>query len=170
MYIRSVTEADISSLAKLAQTVYSDTFGSGMSEVELVEALETRSEEYFRSVLDKDTILIAQDNGKLLGFIQFGEPTYDSIETTDADLELNKIYIDKDQQGKGIGKQLMEAMLSHDRLKNIENIYLDVYAQNEKALGLYTKYGFETIEKVPFKVKGKILGYDLLMKKSFSSL
>lgn len=166
MTIRVANASDIPALARLARETYIETFGQTMSQEELVQALESRSEEYFRSVFDKDTILIAEENNQLIGFIQFGEVTYDTIQASDSDLELNKIYVDKFQQGRGIGKQLMEAMLSHERSQNIKNIYLDVYAQNDKAIGLYTKYGFEIIGKTPFEVDGKVLGYDLLMKRS----
>lgn len=98
MLIREATVNDIPLLAKLAQETYTETFGRTMTKDELIKALESRSEKYFKSVLGKDTIL-------------------------------------------------------------------DVYAENEKALGLYKKYGFKIIGKTPFKVKGKILGYDLLMKR-----
>ncbi len=166
MTIRAANPIDIPALAKLAQETYTDTFGHTMSQDELAQALDSRSEAYFRSVLGTDTLLVAEEGRQIIGFIQFGKVSYESIKTTDSDIELNKIYVDKSKQGKGIGKQLMEAMLSHDRLKDVKNIYLDVYAENEKAAGLYTKYGFEVIGKTPFKVEGKILGYDLLMKRT----
>lgn len=140
-----------------------------MSKNELQYALQLRSEGYFHSIIDKDIILVAEDNNKLIGFIQFGEVTYDSIQTTDRDIELNKIYVEKKYQSKGIGKKLMEAMLSHDRLAEIENIYLDVFTENEKAIGLYTKYGFKIIGKTAFEVNGQILGYDLLMRREHNT-
>ncbi len=93
MIIRDATQNDIQSLAKLAQETYSDTFGHTMSSDELENALKSRSEEYFNSILHNETILVAEHNNSLLGFIQFGYVTYDSIQTTDKDIELNKIYI-----------------------------------------------------------------------------
>ncbi len=59
----------------------------------------------------------------------------------------------------------MEAMLSHNRLTEVENIYLDVFTENENAIGLYKKFGFKTVGKTPFVVDNKIVGYDLLMKR-----
>lgn len=164
--VRPAKKEDISSIAQLAQEVYTQTFGSGMTHEELQEALETRSESYFQSIFTRDTILLAEDRNVLIGFIQFGAVTINNINVREKDIELNKLYIRADQQGKGIGKLLMEAMLNHDRLENVSNIYLDVFTKNDKAIGLYQKYGFKTVGKTPFKVDGKILGYDLIMKKS----
>jgi ribosomal protein S18 acetylase RimI-like enzyme len=165
MIIRSVTLIDIPHLVNLAQKTYSDTFGHTMSKEELQHALDERSEEYFLSIMNQDVVLVAENSRQLVGFVQFGNVTYNTASPTDSDIELNKIYVEKSYQGKGIGKKLIEAMLSHDRLAGVENIYLDVFAKNEKAIGLYKKYGFQIIGKTPFKIKGQILGYDLLMKR-----
>jgi diamine N-acetyltransferase len=165
MIIHELIQTDIPALARLAQKTYILAFGQTMTKEELQDVLKLRSEDYFRSNINKDTILVAYEKKKLLGFIQFGKADYDSIETTDKDIKLDKIYVDSNNQGKGIGKQLMDAMLTHKRLEGIENIYLDVFGANQKAFKLYEKYGFKVIGKIPFKVNGKIIGYDLLMKK-----
>lgn len=164
MTIRQATIETIPQLTKLAQETYLATFGDTMTDDEKIEALKTRDEAYFRTAIQSDTILVAIGNKQLMGFIQFGAVTYDSIDSTDQDIELNKIYIDIRHQGKGIGKALMEAMMNHPKLDKIKNIYLDVYDNNEKAIALYEKYGFKTIGKTPFELNGKIVGYDLLMK------
>ena len=166
MKIRKARLSDLPELALLAQETYSVTFGHTLSKEELGKALQTRSEEYFQSRLNKDIILVAEIDGVLRGFIQFGNPAYEGINFDKGDVELNKIYVDQKFQGKGIGKGLMEAMLSQSRSKRAPHIYLDVYAENEKAIRLYKKYGFKIIGKTPFKVDDKIVGYDLLMKRS----
>jgi len=165
MIVRDIGINDIPVVAKLAIKTYKNAFGETMSEKELQKSLKSRDESYFRSVIDKDIIIIAQDDDQIIGFIQFGTVSYDSFPTSNKDMELKKIYIDKNYQGKGIGKKLMNAMLTHNRLNDIENIYLDVFAKNEEALGLYKKFGFQVIGKTPFKVDGKIIGHDLLMKR-----
>ncbi|MBA3724326.1 MAG: GNAT family N-acetyltransferase [Candidatus Levybacteria bacterium] len=169
MIVREASQQDIPTLAILAQETYKATFGHTLTNEELTEAFKSRSEDYFYHILNTDTILVVEDKNKLLGYIQFGAVTYESVESTDNDIELNKIYIDKNYQGKGIGKVLMKSMFEHPRLDRIENIYLDVFDENKKAIGLYEKYGFKRIGKTPFKLDGKIVGYDLLMKRSKKS-
>lgn len=165
MIIRNIVQNDLPHLAKLAQDTYAETFGHTLTENELEEALKTRSTEYFSSIMDKDVILVAEIDSTLAGFIQFGHPSYKDLSFEKGDIELNKVYVNQAFQGQGLGKQLMEAMLTHSRAKDARNIYLDVFTENDKAINMYKKFGFEIIGKTPFEINGEILGYDLLMKK-----
>ena len=70
----------------------------------------------------------------------------------------------------GVGKTLMDAMLAHPRLRETHIIYLDVFAENEKATSLYKKYGFKMIGRTPFTLNGKIVGYDEIMKCSRNTI
>lgn len=48
-------------------------------------------------------------------------------------------------QGKGVGSRLLGAVLEvADNWMNLRRVELTVYADNEAALGLYRKFGFET--------------------------
>ncbi|QRK86668.1 GNAT family N-acetyltransferase [Pseudomonas granadensis] len=48
-------------------------------------------------------------------------------------------------QGKGVGSQLLAAALEvADNWMNLHRVELTVYADNEEAIGLYRKFGFET--------------------------
>jgi putative acetyltransferase len=48
-------------------------------------------------------------------------------------------------QGKGVGSMLLAAALEvADNWMNLRRVELTVYADNEAAIGLYRKFGFET--------------------------
>ncbi|MHC8306004.1 GNAT family N-acetyltransferase [Pseudomonas sp. PB3P13] len=48
-------------------------------------------------------------------------------------------------QGKGVGSRLLAAALDvADNWMNLQRVELSVYADNEAAIGLYRKFGFET--------------------------
>lgn len=49
----------------------------------------------------------------------------------------------KDHQGKGVGSQLMQAAITWARHHNLYRLQLQVHLQNERALSLYKKFGFE---------------------------
>ena len=50
-------------------------------------------------------------------------------------------------QGKGYGKKIMEYIFNHERIKNIDNIYLTVDKVNYIAISLYKKYNFYIVEE-----------------------
>ena len=57
------------------------------------------------------------------------------------------ICILENYQGKGYGKKIMEYIFNHERIKNIDNIYLTVDKINDIAINLYKKYNFYIIEE-----------------------
>jgi ribosomal protein S18 acetylase RimI-like enzyme len=57
------------------------------------------------------------------------------------------ICILENYQGKGYGKKIMEYIFNHEKIKNIDNIYLTVDKINYIAISLYKKYNFYIIEE-----------------------
>lgn len=57
--------------------------------------------------------------------------------------EINYIYVDKSKRGLGISLKLMDAFLND--LNGVESISLEVSKENEVAINLYKKYGFEIV-------------------------
>ena len=50
-------------------------------------------------------------------------------------------------QGKGYGTKMMEYILNHEKIKNIDKIYLTVDKINTIAVNLYKKYNFYIVEE-----------------------
>ena len=50
-------------------------------------------------------------------------------------------------QGKGYGKKIMEYIFNHEKIKNIDKIYLTVDKINTGAIYLYHKFKFSIIEE-----------------------
>ena len=57
------------------------------------------------------------------------------------------ICILENYQGKGYGKKIMEYIFNHEKIKNIDKIYLTVDKINDIAIRLYKKYNFYIIEE-----------------------
>jgi putative acetyltransferase len=54
------------------------------------------------------------------------------------------ISVHEDWQGKGVGKELMRAIVDlADNWLNLTRLELEVYADNEAAIRLYERFGFE---------------------------
>ena len=70
------------------------------------------------------------------------------------------ITVLKDYWGNGIGSHLMEMMIDFAKVKDIEVIYLEARADNERAIKLYERFGFVKKGEIDkfFKVNEKYFG------------
>src|ERR1700756_4154879 len=57
--------------------------------------------------------------------------------------ELKRLYIFYRFHGSGLGRRLMEDVLSFARQKNSETIWLQVHEANNHAIEFYKRFGFE---------------------------
>jgi ribosomal protein S18 acetylase RimI-like enzyme len=162
--IRPAVPSDVAALSALATRTWSDAFGHSVSvEEEAVELKETRSETYFLGALREETILVAEENGALLGYAQFGDVDIPEVEARPGDQELHRIYVETELQGQGLGRALMKAALEHPRLAEASRVYLQVWEQNEQARGLYESLGFKTVGTTTFTVGSREIVQDLVM-------
>ncbi|MEI7603711.1 MAG: GNAT family N-acetyltransferase [bacterium] len=60
---------------------------------------------------------------------------------------VNAIYVLPEYQGKGVEKMLMSEALQW--IGDDETVYLNVATFNEKAIGFYRRFGFETTRNMP---------------------
>lgn len=108
--------------------------------------------------------LLAFRGEKLLGAADVTRQPY-----TENHLGLFGIVVHKSARGMGIGKKLMELVLSETKkeMSGIETIILACHAQNSVGLHLYETFGFAHYGRLPKGVK-KIDGYDdkILMYRS----
>lgn len=165
MVIRTAENSDVRALSLLAIETYCDAFGHTFSSADLTAHLEKNlSPECFLRILNDDTVLVAAEEDRLVGYVQFGAVKPIVTETQGGDHELRRLYVHHSHQNQEIGTRLMEAALGHPRMKNAENIYLDVWEHNHGAQRFYRRYGFEVIGTRSFDVEsGAETSLDLIM-------
>jgi ribosomal protein S18 acetylase RimI-like enzyme len=170
MNIREAKLDDVPVLAELAAKTYADAFGSSLPEDVLADELEQRrSIAYFRLVVNTDTILVAEQGGRLVGYVQLSEVRISLVggqRPTEKDQAINALYVHSDFQGRGVGKALMDAAFDHPRFRRARNIYVDVWNENVRALSLYRNYGFRSVGECEVVIGGKSVGHDLVLKRS----
>ena len=155
---------DVPALSQLAKRTWSDAFGSSVPpDEEAVELESTRSEAYFVDAVRDQTILVAESNGALLGYVQFGDVGIAEVDLRSGDQELQRVYVDTGLQGQGLGRRLVEAALRHPRLADATRIYLQVWEQNERAIRLYESLGFRTVGTTTFTIGSGEVAEDLVM-------
>ena len=99
-----------------------------------------KNETYFLEILNDDLYsvfyLSEEETSEISGYAVFYD-TFDSI-------DLFEIAISKEKQGKGYGNTLL-SYTADIFCKNGRKIFLEVNENNEKAIRLYKKNGFEEI-------------------------
>lgn len=95
-----------------------------------------------RCVADDGRCVTVADDGGLVGYV-FVLPERLAM-IWDAAV-LNEIYVRPERRGTGVADGLMDAALglARDQSLPLDRIVLDVDPGNERALGLYERYGFE---------------------------
>lgn len=168
MFIRLAEEDDVQELAALARHTYRDAFGRSMTPSDLDAHLRLfLSDARFEEMIDQDTFLLAEENGQLIGFLQFGDLDQpDKDEPNSVVIELRRLFVLDRHQGEGIGGQLMDAMLVHENMPKGADILLDVWSENLGAHRFYERFGFTKIGERPFAVaSGAETSADYVMKR-----
>jgi len=151
--IRAAGSDDVSALSTLAKRTWSDAFAGGVSPVdEEAELNDGRSEGYFADALQDKTILVAELDSALLGYVQFGDVSIPEVDARPGDQGLQRLYVETAFQGRGTGRRLLEAALRHPRLASANRIFLTVWDENEPAVRLYESFGFQRFGKTAFTV------------------
>ncbi|MCD6503535.1 MAG: ribosomal-protein-alanine N-acetyltransferase [Thermoplasmata archaeon] len=89
-----------------------------------------------------DLMLIAEEDGKLVGFV------IGSLSTEESGRIL-VLFVKKDYRGRGVGKALMKEILRRFLVKYcVKEVTLEVHEKNETAIKLYEKLGFRKVRKL----------------------
>jgi ribosomal protein S18 acetylase RimI-like enzyme len=156
--IRPMTTGDINAVSSLARRSWADAFGDGIGAQDVAAELEAaRSVAYFATALtdERKTMLVAEQQGQVIGYVQFGDADMYDIDIQPGDRELHRVYVDTIHQGRGVGRRLTEAALAHPRLAGANRVFLRVWDANERAISLYTSLGFKRIGTTRFFVGGQ---------------
>jgi ribosomal protein S18 acetylase RimI-like enzyme len=88
-----------------------------------------------------DGIFVAEDDGKVIGYI-----------TTRVDRETDigwipNLAVDPASQGKGVGKQLMDAALQYLRDEGMQGVRIETLAHNPVGTKFYPQVGFVEVAR-----------------------
>ncbi len=175
MNIREATPGDAEALGALARTTYAEAFGTTMHSDDLVAHLERElSLERFQEMLGEYAFLVAETDGELVAFVQFGPAELDAawlsepVELRPGDGYLERLYVRAAYQNRSVGSGLLSAALGHPRLCDCQTVFLDVWAENAGAVRFYARHGFVKVGALPFYAAstGEKIGVDDLMARS----
>lgn len=63
--------------------------------------------------------------------------------------DIQTMAVDTDYQGQGLGRRLLDALLAEAWQRHVDDVFLEVRADNEVAKALYDRAGFREIARRP---------------------
>lgn len=142
--IRIATKNDIKNLAVLKQRLWSETF-RGIYSDDLIDKFDyEKEEENFLNIINNDNIslYVVESNKELVGYMDVGVPIrgFDNYEQ-----EIGLLYLRKDFQRRGIGKELFNLGYSEIKNKNYNRFFISCNKYNTNARKFYEKMGGKLI-------------------------
>ena len=151
--VRKCDETDLFALREIACNTYKDTFEQLNTPENMKKYLnETFDTEKLRGELlsSGSFFYFIMTDDKLAGYLKCNEYSAQTDVNDPASLEIQRIYVIKEFQGKGLGNILLNTAADIAESKQKSYIWLGVWEKNEKALQFYKKNGFYIIGKHSF--------------------
>jgi ribosomal protein S18 acetylase RimI-like enzyme len=165
--IRECISDDLFDLQEISYKTYNDTFGhlntpaNMQAYLEQAFAIEKLQNEL--SNINSNFYFLYADE-ELSGYLKLNEYAAQSDIRDPASLEIERIYLTKESQGKGLGNILINKAIEVANIRAKSYIWLGVWEKNDKALQFYKKNGFYVISKHSFFM-GEDEQTDFIMRK-----
>jgi len=159
--IKTSSPADIPLIRQLCFSIWPDTYASIISQEQIDYMLELMYSEVSllkQMTEDGHRFIIVYDNNIPVGFASYGE------EEEANTWKLHKIYVLSNQQGKGIGKFVINYILSTIKVLGANALQLQVNRTN-KAKQFYDQLGFTIIKTADFDIGNGYFMNDYIMEK-----
>ena len=144
--LRKASPEDLDALQKICIQIYSYYFGDYWMGQGLNNYIE---EQFGKEALRRDLrnpkvdfYFIVQDN-VAVGFAKINFKAKLTGLSTNHTAELEKIYIDPAAKGQGIGKVVMNYIMSIAKKNRCQEVFLGVLGTNDEARKFYEKLGFK---------------------------
>ena len=88
------------------------------------------------------TILVAEADGTVIGYAYAAVEGYDWISLRGPAGILHDVLVEPAHRGRGVGRQLLQAVLAHLRARGVPRVVLSTAEHNLAAQRLFTEMGF----------------------------
>lgn len=136
--IRKATEMDIESI----QIVYNEGIEDRIATLETETKDYAFMKDWFNKHIGRYQVIVAEEEGKILGWASLNPYNIRSAYLGVADLSL---YITRGSRGKGIGGKLLEAIHSIAKENDFHKIVLFTFPFNQLGQGLYRNKGYREV-------------------------
>lgn len=166
LQIIKVPQNAVDQLQKIGRQTFFETFASSNTVQNMQSYLEKGfvAENIQKELSDENiAYYFAKIGKKIIGYLKLNINQAQTESKLANALEIERIYVLKEFQGKKVGQVLFEKALSIAKELKVEYVWLGVWEQNPQAINFYKKNGFVEFDKHIFML-GDDKQIDLLMK------
>lgn len=166
--IRPAKSNDLHTLRELGIRTFTESFAEFNTEEDMsLYLLEAFSVEKIADDLQNPEVLflIAESEGIAVGYVKLNSGAAQCEPMGEYSVEIERVYVGKAFQNRGIGKRLLDAGISTARTRGAAAVWLGVWEHNPGAIRFYGRNGFTTFGSHPFML-GNDLQTDILMRRS----
>jgi ribosomal protein S18 acetylase RimI-like enzyme len=163
---RDAAPTDCDALAALMRETFCETFAHLYEPADLNAFLDASYSPPVQhaEIVDPDTeTRLAMQRGALVGYAQIGPLKLPYDKGPAHALELYRLYVRKDVQGKGVAAALMDWAMARMRDRAAVHAFLGVWCDNTRAQRFYARYGFERVGAYKFPV-GETLDDEFILR------
>jgi diamine N-acetyltransferase len=163
--IREIKKDEVGLITDLAHRIWPDTFKEILSPEQISYMLNWmyNPNKLAEQIESGHLFFILEENNQTLGFIGL-EPAFPSSDT----LRIHKIYVLPNQQGKGLGKRLIDHAVELAKKLNLSKLHLNVNRFN-KAVDFYLHLGFVITDEEDIDIGSGYLMEDYVMELEINS-
>lgn len=164
--IRKLKIEDILSLQQISRQTFHESFSEQNTEGNMAEYLENdlsikRLSSEIQNINSEFYFAFIEE--KIIGYFKMNVGLSQAEFQDDQAIELERIYLLKEFQGKGYGQLIFEKVLQIAKKKKATSIWLGVWEENVRAINFYKRNGFVEFGKHLFLL-GKDEQTDCLMR------
>ena len=164
--IRRATGQDATVLADLGARTFYDAFAhhNKPEDIERYIAGAFNLAQMARELADpRSTFLLAQMNGQAIGYAKLRAGDAPDCVDGPRPIELERIYVDQNAHGRGVGAALMRTCLDEARQADYGAVWLGVWERNDHAQAFYRKWGFCDVGAKTFTVGADVQNDRVMM-------
>ena len=156
--IVQVSEKDLPELIAISRETFAETFGKDNSPEDMAKFLD--------EIYNEDKLFyFLKADGEVAGYLKLDVDDAQNEEVDPNGLEIERIYLRKSFQHRGLGKQLFEFAEEKGREWGKSVLWLGVWEHNENAKSFYASRGLTRFSEHVF-VLGDDRQTDFLLKKA----
>jgi ribosomal protein S18 acetylase RimI-like enzyme len=171
MMITKAGPEDAATLQEIATQTFTDTFSSYNTPENMQQYLRVNLslEQLTAELSNPDSAFyFVHFQNKITGYLKLNFGSAQTELQDEHALEIERIYVLREYQGKKVGQLLYEFAVSIAAQKQLEYIWLAVWENNKRAISFYEKNGFVSFDQHLFKL-GDDEQTDLMMKKALTT-